>query len=165
MTWTAPSFVTRGSGSSAKHNVEVIDNLIHLKQEDDRRGIVGRQGLVANSVGYTASGNSDFVLSGVDTFAGRRYVVRLHTNATTSAAGRWIAELTVNAVVTDRLVDIDTPSGFGFSYVGSCLWTPGTLVGATIRVAHVEISGTSTLTYVGTATDPRSLSIEDVGPS
>lgn len=165
--YTAPSFVVPGEADSATWNTEVLDNLRHLKEQDDARGIIARHVLTASSVGYTATGNSDMTFT-ADTSAGRLYVVRFMANAVINAAGRWLFELTVNGTVVARLGDADQAVvgwTIGGNVNGNIMWEPGALAAAVFRVRHTEISGTSTLTYNATATTPRFFYLEDVGPA
>lgn len=164
MSFITPEFVIPGEASSDQHNLQVVDNLLYLKDQDDARGFVGRHVLTSNSVGYTATGNSDLTTT-VDLLAERDYLIHAYINATLSAAGRWYFSAMVDGVKVDRMHDTQDVGVLGGGQLCTILYQPLVdHVAAVVRLYHTEVSGTSTMTYAGSSGAPRYLAVEDIGP-
>lgn len=163
--YTPPAFVVPGEADAAQHNLHVVDNLLHLKEQEDARGLVARHVLTTNSVGYTVTGNSDMTVT-CDFDADRDYVLHAFINPQVSvAAARWYYSFSINGTIIDRFYDQEAET-LGILGVGYVPYRPAAdLTSAVVRIHHTEVSGAATMTYAGaTATTPRYLAVEDIGP-
>lgn len=126
-------------------------------------GIVGRDIFTSDSAGYSTGATTDFSLT-VTVSDTRLYRVHLSAQVTVSGAGgAWSAELHEGGTGVGRFFRYvfgagvsETPPAEGI------LWLPAT---ATVT-ADVRLTGAGggTLTFIGSATNPRQFWIEDIGP-
>jgi hypothetical protein len=122
-----------------------------------------RQILTSSGSGITASGATDFALDNMVVDSTRLYRAHLKTPWSTTSGGRWLVNLHVDGTLTDRIGDINELEGYDELHEWSTLWTP-TSGTKDLTIEVVEVSGTSTLTFVATATATRQFWVEDIGP-
>jgi len=118
----------------------------------------------ANSSGISSDSNTDFAINNIPVIAGRTYELPIHSRYNLSAAGEWALELHVNGSKVAECGYINQAAGGNYELDSTGLWEP--LVTATtddVVVFANEISGASTLTFVGAANTPRWMTIKDVG--
>lgn len=127
-------------------------------------GVVASQLLTADSIGYTASGNTDMVLSGVSVRGDRNYKVHLGAHLTISAAAVWTVRLNIDAVEMGRFTVVNEFFAGGEYHSADLLYQPPANATVELRVYVVESSGTATFTFKGASTNPRQFWIEDFGP-
>lgn len=128
-------------------------------------GVKTLQSSTSSSVGYTATGSTDFSLASFVADSSRNYKICLNVDWTLSAAGEWY--LYVQVAGADYAM-IGDAAGDGTNITegvvsGGVLWQPasGTY---TVTIKVYEIAGTSTLTFFADASTPRQFWIEDIGP-
>lgn len=127
-------------------------------------GVVASQILTASSTGYTATGNTDFVLSSVPVLGTRNYRIHLSSAWALTAAAQWYMELHVDGSRINRLGDTSGSSSSVGNYVSAgVLWRPSTGT-YTLRVNLIEGTGTATFTFIGASDVPRQFWVEDIGP-
>ena len=138
------------------------DNQFARKAYVDKLGIVARQSLTASSAGWTSTSATDMTLVNVPVTAGRVYGIHLHTQASLSASANWSAVCYLNGAQIGKFKHVDEA---GTSTIdGMVYWLPSVTASTDdILVQVTEDSGTATLQFQASATDPRTLSLIDFG--
>jgi len=130
------------------------------------RGLVTGKSFVAtaNSVGYSADTDTDFAIANLPAIAGRTTRFYFASRYAINAAGAWALELKVNGTKIGEVGYIDAPAAQDGFIHGWVDWeAPTTQATDDIVVTANEVSGASTLTFVGAANTPRSLKPVDMG--
>lgn len=153
---------------STSTNGDTIQITPIMTMDDHQEATVAARGLLASQSltsvqPYTASGTSDMALNNFDADGTRNYAIHVDTAINTSGAAAWALYLHVDGVSVSRLAHTDNGSTTDMYVSSSFLWQPATGQ-YDLTVAHVEESGTATLSYYAAATMPRKIWIEDIGP-
>ena len=126
-------------------------------------GIVARHTLTADSAALSDNGTANWLLDEVSVDASRLYVIHLHSVVQLSVAAWWTVDVRADAsllAVLDNRITSDT----FYTVHARVLWEPSTgTPDLDIQVQDVLAAG-GTLTFIGSATSPRSLWVEDIGP-
>lgn len=118
----------------------------------------------ANSAGIAADGDTDFAITNIPAIDGREIGFIFTSRYSLDAAGEWALELMVNGTKVDEVGYIDEPAAVTKRLTGIGFWTPSATAATDDIVVHAnEISGASTLTFIGSANTPRSLKPFDCG--
>ena len=125
-------------------------------------GIVARQSLTTSSSGFTTNATTDMAISGVVVDSTRLYEVYAHSEWVVTAGAVWDVEFYVDAVLTDTLQNINTAGAISDTMSATILWTP-TSGTKNVDIRVVEVGGTATLTFNGSATGQRHFWIKDIG--
>jgi hypothetical protein len=129
-------------------------------------GVKASQVITSSSVGYTATGATDFSLASFAADSSRNYKICLNVDwVATVAAGEWYLYIQVAgadyAMIGDASADGTNINEGVVS--GGVLWQPATGT-YTVTIKLYEIVNGSTLTFYGDASTPRQFWIEDIGP-
>jgi hypothetical protein len=127
-------------------------------------GIVGRMTpLTADSTGYTGDTATDFAISNIPVDVIQRYMIHLHTLWFVSSAAEWNVNVHVNGTLFKEIGHIYTAGAEAQRLDGIVEWNPSTGTTDDIDIRVVEVQGTSTLTFIGSAVRTREFWVEGVG--
>jgi len=113
---------------------------------------------------YSGDSNTDFAINNIPAIAGRTIEFSFNSRYSLDAAGEWALELMVNGTKVDEVGYIRDASAGSGRVSGIGQWTPSTTQATDdIVVFANELSGTSQLTFVGSANTPRYLTPKDIG--
>lgn len=128
-------------------------------------GVVGTPfEAVASDTPRTASATTDMAMTGLVVRSDRLYRVNVHSRwSIGGGAGHWEINFHVGGVATDRIDNLNEAASSDGTMTNSVLWKPSSgTVNVDLRV--VEVSGSSTMTLVGSAAVKRWFWVEDIGP-
>lgn len=136
----------------------VSDNQFARKAYVDKQKAANRQKFITNSIGYTGTNNTDFVLA-VTTDVLRLYKAYLHASWILTGSGTYVIQLTEDGNV---IGEFDITDG-SRDITDSTIYFEPTAAAHTYRVRVFDASPGATVTFLGAATAPRQFWIEDTG--
>jgi hypothetical protein len=126
-------------------------------------GILAKDIRTTTSTTWSATTNTEHVLSGVTLRGDRHYEFVYSGRFLHSGTGNWITAVTVDGTAVG-MIDLYSVNSLGNATTGSVLYSRGTTASSTLRVQAVESSGSASFALVGDATYPRQFWVKDIGP-
>lgn len=132
-------------------------------------GPVRQQVLQSTAAAISATGVTDMALDDVPMVADETYAIHAHTAsievASVAAAARWLINLRINGLVTDRFIDIHSGvTGVTHaSLSATCFFTPPTTDVYDVDVHAQQVAAGSTVQFEGSSTAKRTLTVTHIG--
>lgn len=137
---------------------------------DDQEATVTARGVVgtpfrstASSVAYGSGATTDFTWTGTVDSTRRYEVTAFSRYDLTSGPGDWLFSLHEGGTEVDYLATSGGNPEFRGTMAATVDWLP-TTGSKTLDIRVTRPGGTGTVTFVATATTPRTLVVKDVGP-